>query len=111
MVWKEKSFQHRLDICEVEPSNIDYESRVALLRNAQKKNKKGNTTASHTATHLRTLLTGAVHSQDRLFKANRVEASLCPFCHQCNETVEHIFWECSAWELQRHPFLIRYDKI
>ena len=29
IVWKEKSFQNRLDICEVEPSNTDYESTGA----------------------------------------------------------------------------------
>lgn len=40
MVWKEKSFQKRQDTCEIEPSSIDYEATVALLRTAQKKNKK-----------------------------------------------------------------------
>ena len=56
-------------------------------------------------THLRMVLTGSVRTQGRLFKAGSVGAPSCVWCSQTEETVQHLFWECPAWQSLRDRFI------
>ena len=43
---------------------------------------------------LRSVLTGGVRPQSRLFKAGLVESATCPLCQAAEGTLGHLFWEC-----------------
>ena len=55
-------------------------------------------------------MTGAVRTQERLFKAHdsngdRLVASpVCPCCGEAGETQQHLFW-CQRWNEVRSSFL------
>ena len=56
------------------------------------------------------ILTGAVRTQERLFKAHdsngaRLVASfVCPCCGEAGETQQHLFWQCQRWNAVRSSF-------
>eukprot|EP00973_Karenia_brevis_P081995 11368004-Karenia_brevis.AAC.1 len=55
---------------------------------------------------LRSILAGAVWSQDRMYRAGRSSSSRCPHCKKDDETVEHMWWSCDA-KGDRMPWLAR----
>eukprot|EP00973_Karenia_brevis_P085671 11884513-Karenia_brevis.AAC.1 len=51
---------------------------------------------------LRSVLAGAVWTQQRLHKAKLTTSSVCQFCTSCHEEDQvHLFWECPAWQAIR----------
>eukprot|EP00971_Amphidinium_carterae_P352885 6492762-Amphidinium_carterae.1 len=46
----------------------------------------------------------ALWTRRKLFMCGFVPDQLCPFCSVAPETVEHVFYECSNWELHRIEF-------
>ena len=91
MVWNEKAFVSREDMCDASPDLLDYQATVALVRSLQTKAKQGCPGAANSLMHLRTLLTGSIHSQERLVKGKQATSAVCPFCKMDTESVEHIF--------------------
>jgi len=68
---------------------IDRDATLALLNGSKlSPMQKGS---------LRSILAGAIWTQDRLHRAYRVESPLCPYCRQASEDHQHMWWECSAW--------------
>jgi hypothetical protein len=67
----------------------------------QKTKHKGVALSPRNFLHLRTLLTGAIYSGERLWKGKQVSDPVCAFCHAESENVEHLLWQCSAWHKQR----------
>ena len=55
---------------------------------------------------LRQILTGAIDRHSRLFKSNLANSQLCPFCNMVDETAQHIFWDCTRWQMIRSKFPI-----
>lgn len=111
MVWQETPFTSRLDFHDAHHDLIDYPSTVALCRRGFHfaKAKLSLTKLSpRKFLHLRTLLTGAIYSGERLWKANQVPSPECVFCPAKVESVEHLLWECSAWTQQRALLLSKY---
>jgi len=53
---------------------------------------------------LRGIVSGSVRLQKRLYQAGIVASPICPFCHMCEETVFHCFWECPYWDALRLEF-------
>jgi ribonuclease HI len=53
---------------------------------------------------LRSILTGAIWTQDRAYRANKAATPTCPFCKQTAEDHLHMWWHCPAWNhiRQRH---------
>lgn len=63
-------------------------------------------------TCLRNIITGAVRTQLRLFKAHVVSTPVCIHCEMhVNEDTEHLFWQCPSWEDIRKPFTDKYFAI
>ena len=117
MVWNEKEFQNRLDMIGATPSEIDYECTVRLLRASANETRRIANSAifrrrrklpPKQIVHLRTVLCGAVYSQDRLFRAGKVSSNVCPYCEQSAETTIHILWECPCWLQQRVSLLDKF---
>ena len=60
-------------------------------------------------THLRAILTGAVRTNEKLFKAQSCDSPICTHCDSNEvESVPHLFWECAAWNHLRTGFLQQY---
>ena len=48
---------------------------------------------------LRTIMSGAVWTQDRKFRASLAETAICPYCETgASEDHEHLWWKCPMWE-------------
>ena len=76
-----------------------YEPSVLLLRKAQSGKHQHYSLSFHEITSLRCIVTGAVRTQDRLYKANAVKSPVCPWCNSGHsETVMHLFWQCERWQ-------------
>ena len=61
---------------------------------------------------LRNMLTGAVHTEQRRFKANCASTPQCPWCEsQDDETIEHLFWVCPKWQHLRQPLMNEYANV
>ena len=116
MVWKEPQFVNRQDLAGAHSDSIAYDATVALV---QRKISTAETTSTSkwpkkvTLTpaqgmHLRTLLSGSVHTRCRLLKAGLVKSSLCLFCLQEDEDAEHIFWKCPQWKDHRTSLYKKY---
>ena len=57
---------------------------------------------------LRSIISGSVRLGERLFQAGLWNTPLCIFCGHENESVEHCFWRCPAWDsLRMDPDLPR----
>ena len=58
---------------------------------------------------MRHVLTGSLDHTSRLYKSKLVSSPVCPYCNTCDETAEHIFWQCSRWDTIRNddPNLLR----
>ena len=57
-------------------------------------------------TLLRQILTGSIDHRSRLFKSNLANSPLCPFCNTVDGTAQHIFWDCTRWQIIRSDFPI-----
>ena len=104
-VWGEKPLRSRKDMDGVQ--NTHYAATVKLLR-LNPKSKKALTPMQRT--HLRTLLCGAIQSQERLRHAGFTEDAMCPYCKNAPETVEHILWHCDKYVQLRRAFHQRYSQ-
>lgn len=61
---------------------------------------------------LRNIITGAVHTEQRRFKANCASTPQCPWCEsQDDETIEHLFWVCPKWQHLRQPLMNEYANV
>ena len=99
---------------------LAYDANTVLLRSGDSlPNKPGNkkfaigkplSLFEHTC--LRNIITGAVRTQLRLFKAHVVSTPVCAHCDmQVNEDAEHLFWRCPSWANMRKPFVDKYSGI
>ena len=89
---------------------LAYEHNVALLQ--YKGKKKQLPLSLFQQSHLRNILTGAVHTQERLFKANCADTPECPWCNSGQvEDQHHLFWQCSRWNAIRDPFWSKYHEL
>lgn len=59
------------------------------------------------------VLTGSLDHASRLHKSKLTSSPICPYCSTCNETAEHIFWQCTRWDTIRkdYPTLFRLFSI
>eukprot|EP00973_Karenia_brevis_P046786 6492009-Karenia_brevis.AAC.1 len=59
---------------------------------------------------LRSIISGAVMTQDRLHRAGMEVSNLCPYCSQAVEDHTHMWWYCPAWAdiRQKHPHAMRH---
>eukprot|EP00973_Karenia_brevis_P034484 4755740-Karenia_brevis.AAC.1 len=59
---------------------------------------------------LRSILAGGVSTGHRFCKAGLASCPACPHCStKFEETAEHLWWHCPAWETQRarHPIAVQ----
>ena len=80
----------RPDFLGIGDAGIDRRATMALLHNKK--------LARRDLPRLRRVLCGGTWSRARLHAAGLAESSMCQFCQQSDETVEHLFWHCPAWE-------------
>eukprot|EP00973_Karenia_brevis_P058440 8138979-Karenia_brevis.AAC.1 len=59
---------------------------------------------------LRSILSGAVWTQERLSRANLQESPLCPCCGEGIEDQSHMWWDCQSWSQirARHPLAMQF---
>ena len=110
MVWvSDRAFLNRLDMQGA--GVIAYDATVSLLRRSerpkrQKRYKQSAPLSLFEQTHLRAILTGAVRTSEKLFKAQSCASPNCVHCgRDVIESVEHLFWHCPAWDQLRASFL------
>lgn len=61
---------------------------------------------------LRNFITGAVHTEQKLFKAHCAPSPVCPWCTSgAEETIEHLFWECEQWQDLRTDFQEKHHDV
>ena len=72
------------------PGGVDKDATCAVLNS--------NSTACIQRGCLRSILSGSVRLGERLFRANIWNTPICIFCGQEEETNEHCFWRCPAWD-------------
>ena len=83
---------------------LAYDANVTLLQKKGKGKKPSLTLFQQS--HLRNILTGAVHTNQQLFQANCAHTQVCPWCDSgLNEDHEHLFWHCQRWQHLRNPFV------
>lgn len=81
-------------------ATLNYEANVTLLQQRGKKLACQLTFFQQNS--LRNILTGAVYTQERLFKANCAASPTCCWCESGeDEDLEHLFWVCPAWQDHR----------
>ena len=86
----------RLDMAGLEaPQGIDRSATLAFLNGRIRPGDAGI---------LRSILSGSLRLQKRLFDAGLLQSPVCPFCGLANETVEHCFWDCPRWDSLRMAF-------
>ena len=74
-------------------------------------NERGHKLDEEERAILRSLWTGSFKSGKRLHGANIRPSPKCPHCRKGeDETVEHIFWRCSAWKEQRKTCQEKYGE-
>ena len=110
MVWvSDRAFLNRLDMQGA--GVIAYDATVSLLRRSErpmrrKRYKQCAPLSFFEQTHLRAILTGAVRTNEKLFKAQSCASPTCIHCDSdVIESVEHLFWQCPAWDQSRARFL------
>ncbi len=54
---------------------------------------------------LQAVIAGSLRGPDRLHKAGLVKDPSCPFCRKPRANLQHLIWECSAWEAVRSPYI------
>ena len=64
-------------------------------------------------TLLRYVLTGSIDHASRLYKSKLLSSPIGPYCNDCEETAEHIFWHCTRWTFirEKYPLLLRLFSI
>eukprot|EP00973_Karenia_brevis_P081374 11279375-Karenia_brevis.AAC.1 len=78
-------------------AGIDRDATLQLLRSKRIDNLEKEV--------LRSIVSGALITQHRLFKAGLSATGVCPFCDSGQEeTAEHVWWQCSAWTSVRQKF-------
>ena len=50
---------------------------------------------------LRRILADSIWTAALRHRIGKLPAATCPHCCRCEETLEHMWWECPAWESQR----------
>ena len=81
-------------------ATLNYEANVTLLQQRGKQLACQLTFFQQNS--LRNILTGAVYTQERLFKANCAASPTCCWCESGeDEDLEHLFWVCPAWQDHR----------
>ena len=50
---------------------------------------------------LRRICADSVWTESLRFRIGRASTPVCPHCHPAPETLQHLWWECSAWGQQR----------
>ena len=55
---------------------------------------------------MQAVLSGAIRTRDRAHRRGQAERSTCPWCTGRVETLEHMLYECRAWEEHRPPELV-----
>ena len=59
---------------------------------------------------LRSILTGAIWTQDRVHRSKMAASALCPFCKYGSEDHFHLWWECPAWDdIRRAHGMLHHD--
>jgi len=74
---------------------IDDRATVALLNSKPPPDELGL---------LRGVISGSIRLQKRLHDAALVDSPVCPFCGECDETLQHCFWDCPQWSSIRMQF-------
>ena len=74
---------------------IDDRATVALLNSKPPPDELGL---------LRGVISGSIRLQKRLHDAALVDSPVCPFCGECDETLQHCFWDCPQWNSIRMQF-------
>ena len=108
----EVAFTSRQDFHDAHADAIDYPNTVALVRKGSlysKVKRRHVAISPRKFLHMRTLLAGAIYSGERLLKGNQVTNSICPFCQEDIETVEHLLWKCKAWNTHRGRLFRKYS--
>lgn len=83
---------------------LTYDSNVLLVQERLPKFRRKFTLFDMAA--LRNILTGAVHTEQRRFKANCASTPQCPWCEsQDDEITENLFWVCPKWQHLRQPLM------
>jgi hypothetical protein len=98
--------------------HIDWDSTLSIFK--EKINaEKGTGLTEERSKALTTLLTGSQRTCERLFRHQEplhpglqpLSSPECPFCEDgCDETLQHIFWGCDAYESVRQPFLEAFQE-
>ena len=88
---------------------LAYELNTALMQQRKSCIKRGLSLVEQAA--LRNIFTGAVHTQSKKYKANCVSSAQCPWCAKTDETVFHLFWECTAWSDCREHVQTQYSDV
>ena len=89
---------------------LAYEANVTLLQ--QKGRGKKPPLTLFQQSHLRNILTGAVHTNQRLFQANCASTPVCLWCDSGqHEDHEHLFWQCQRWQHLRDSFVHKYTAV
>ncbi|CAK0874076.1 unnamed protein product [Prorocentrum cordatum] len=70
-------------------AGIDLDAALSFM-----KHKGADALSDYEMGVLRSVLTGGVRPQSRLFKAGLVESATCPLCQAAEGTLGHLFWEC-----------------
>ena len=50
---------------------------------------------------LRSVLSGSLRTRESLYKAKLADSPLCCFCNLATETLQHLWWQCPAWQCRR----------
>ena len=89
---------------------LAYDANVTLLQ--QKGRGKKTPLTLFQQNHLRNILTGAVHTNQRLFQANCASTPVCSWCDSGqHEDHEHLFWQCQRWQHLRDSFVQKYTAV
>ena len=62
-----------------------------------------------TASIITQLCTGHIPLNNYLFHINRAPSSICPACHQSNETIIHYLMHCPAYHIPRQSLRYKID--
>ena len=80
------------------PAGVDKHATLANLKN------RGYSCGEQGI--LRSILSGSLRTRDKLYRAGLVDSPICIFCGLADETLQHMWWHCPAWDsLRLDPYL------